>query len=131
MLAPRPFFNQDIVPDIRSKSSTKTVPTIDIDTDIFPAPTIEPRPDTETKTQPTPDIPPPKPPYPTEVVIPPLAFGLPSSGSSGGGYSPEPRIVTWTFSNPVGAERLIADRGKKLKPMKGIGIKKFKPMPKF
>lgn len=131
---------QDIIPviDITRDTFTEQTPVMDqlnrqriitdqdiipiIDTDITPDITPVTTPDIITDiTRTLPPIPP--------VIL--GGIGLPASGSSGGGYSPEPRIVTWTFSNPVGAELLIADRGKKLKPMKGMGIKKFKPMPKF
>ena len=131
---------QGIIPaiDIARDTFTDQTPIIDqlnrqriiTDQDIIPRIDTQITPDIIPVTTPDiiPDITRNLPPIPPVILG---GIGLPSSGSSGGGYSPEPRIVTWTFSNPVGAERLIADRGKKLKPMKSMGIKKFKPMPKF
>jgi hypothetical protein len=131
---------QGIIPaiDITRDAFTDQTPIIDqlnrqriiTDQDIIPRIDTQITPDIVPVTTPDviPDITRGAPPIPPVILG---GIGLPSSGSSGGGHSPEPRITTWVFSNPVGAERLIADRGKKMKPMKGMGIKKFKPMPKF
>jgi hypothetical protein len=70
----------------------------------------------------------------TEIIetppIPPIIPGIGLPGGGGGSsYGQQPSERLWTFTNPVGADRLTREAGRKFKPM-NMKIKKFK-MPRF
>jgi hypothetical protein len=91
-----------------------------------PAPGRTPTPSTPEKPQP-----PYEPPYQPDTPVPPplLGGGTPFGGGGGSSYEQQPSERLWTFTNPVGADRLTREAGRKFKPM-NMKIKKFK-MPRF